>query len=161
MNLLNRASEAQSIQLVTTLVMPVITGNAVTHFFEDTQLYIATDQQGRRSYKLGSWDIFRKLPSKSSLSSAELVETGDEFDVSHRESLLPSFCCSRFAISSLQAGRTWLPCVFLWGRAHPVERDKNRNHGLKMLVRWARRNQEHFQPFRVLYWRRAEGNDQW
>lgn len=39
----------------------------------------------------------------------------------HAVGLLPSFCCSRFAISSLQAERTWLPCVSLKGRARPIK----------------------------------------
>lgn len=44
---------------------------------------------------------------------SNLEEMDIEFDILHSEGLLPSFCCSRFAISSLQAGRTWLPCVSL------------------------------------------------
>lgn len=68
----------------------------------------------------------------------------------HGERLLPSSCCSRSAISSLQAGRTWLPCVFLWGQAHPAKWGKDSREMLVRSTQKKRKNSNYYVT--MFYW---------
>lgn len=70
----------------------------------------STREEITQTWQLG---YLKLLFSKKQPVGSKLAEADVELDIMHNESLLPSFCCSRFAISSLQAGQTWLPCVSL------------------------------------------------
>lgn len=159
MKLLNGVFEAQVIQLVSILLIPMISGNAGTH----SQFYIATDQQGRSSYKLGSWGIFRKPSSKATLSSAGLW----------RPTLGLTYCTVRvfyllFAAVDLpfllcRQGEHGFPVFFceveliLWSGT---------KIGIMLKRCWwggpeGIENIFNCLVFTALYWLHAEGNDQW